>query len=1201
MQEGHGRSGGETRGVGAHLLCGGGCVTVSMRVMSAGDGYAYLLRTVVTGDGNPTRLTAMIRYYTEEGTPPGTWVGSGVSQFGAGQLRAGMTVTPEQLQTLLGKGLDPLTGDRLGRPYRGHATLEERIARRVLKLDRTLAGEAFDAEVARVTAEERMRGPTTAVAGFDLTFSVPKSVSVLWAVADAGTQEQIVGAHYAAVAQALDLLERDVAATRLGTNGIAQVDVLGVAAAAFDHYDSRANDPQLHTHVVIANRVRTAVDGKWRTLDSRALHHAVVALSEYYSVVLADRLTGTFGVGWEQRAGRGEARNPSWEIVGVPDELIAEFSSRSRGIDIATEEMAQEYMSAHRGRRPPPAEAIRMRARATLETRPEKSVYSLAELTAHWRERAEPILGEDPTGWARRLTLASATPVFTADRVPARLIAEAGARVVAAVAEKRSTWRHWNLWAEACRQTMGWRFATVEDREAVVAAVTAAAAGRSVMLTPSELTPTPECALRADGGSVFRHRHQAFLSSPDILAMEDRLLARAEQTTAPALPVAPLSKVFARPHDGLTLTAQQASALEAVATSGRQVDVLVGPAGAGKTTAMRALRAAWTALHGRGSVVGLAPSAAAAQVLADDLGITTDNTAKWLYEHDHGRARFERGQLVIVDEATLAGTRTLDRLTGLAAQSGAKVLLVGDWAQLQSVDAGGAFTMLVTARGHDVPALTEVHRFTHQWEQHASLDLRDGVAGVIGTYAAHHRLREGSTAAMIDAAYRAWRTDRATGRSSVLVTDSAESVRLLNERARAERIRDGDTHAGREAMLADDARCSAGDIVITRRNNRMLRTSRTGWVRNGDQWKVIDVRPDGSVEVRRVGRRLGATVILPAQYVAENVDLGYAVTAHRAQGLTVDTAHVVVSGSTTRENLYVAMTRGRETNIAYVALDQPDDAHAPPERDDITAHTVLFGVLQHSGLELSAHQTITAEREKWGSIAQLAAEYDHIAASVQHGRWQALVRDALSRTGGLTAREADAATASGGFGALAAEFRRAEANRYDVAALLDRVIAEGTLLDAEDVAAVLSHRLANAVTRPVGTGEADLIAGLVPDVREPVPPDVRGALDARRDLIEARAEQLATTAIRLRAPWVQRIGDAPLAAGDQARWMSQVAIIAAYRDRYAITSPDPIGAAPDTMAQRRDAHHATAALRRARALSIAPMPGPAARAASLAL
>ncbi|WP_448074131.1 MobF family relaxase [Georgenia yuyongxinii] len=649
-----------------------------MRVMSAGNGYAYLLRSVATGDGRPSQTSALTRYYAAAGTPPGTWMGTGVTHFGQGELQAGMTVTPEQLQTLLGRGCDPLTGTGLGRPYRRYATVAERVACRVAGIDRTLPVAEYEAEVARIEAEETERGPRTSVAGFDLTFSAPKSVSVLWGVADAGTQELIVEAHHAAVAQVLDFVEREVAATRVGAGGVAQVDVLGVAAVAYDHWDSRANDPQLHTHLVVANKVRTAADGEWRTLDSRAIHHATVAVSEYYNAVLADRLTRTVGVEWEQRA-RGKDRNPAWEIVGVPDELIAEFSSRSRDIEVVKDRLIAEYIRTHR-HAPPAATVVRLRAQATLDTRPEKTIHPLADLTDAWRERAQQVLGVDPVGWARHLTVSAHARAFTAEQVPTDVIAEAGARVVAAVGERRSTWRHWNLWAEASRQTMGWRFATIEDREAVVAMITDAAAGQSLQLTPPEIATTPALWRRPDGTSMFRPRHGAYFTSENLLAAEARLLDRAADLTAPRVPASVVAQAAAVRHDGNTLTTYQAGVLEAVATSGRRVDVIVGPAGAGKTTAMHALRTAWTARHGTGSVIGLAPSAAAAGVLAEDLGIGCENTAKWLYEQARGRAGLRDGQLVIVDEATLAGTRTLDCITAVAQAANAKVLLVGDWA-----------------------------------------------------------------------------------------------------------------------------------------------------------------------------------------------------------------------------------------------------------------------------------------------------------------------------------------------------------------------------------------------------------------------------------------------------------------------------------------------------------------------------------------
>lgn len=319
---------------------------------------------------------------------------------------------------------------------------------------------------------------------------------------------------------------------------------------------------------------------------------------------------------------------------------------------------------------------------------------------------------------------------------------------------------------------------------------------------------------------------------------------------------------------------------------------------------------------------------------------------------------------MILDEASLAGTLSLDRVTGLAADAGAKVLLVGDYAQLQAVDAGGAFGLLAHDRD-DVAELVDVHRFTHEWEKRASLDLRQGQVEVLDTYAEHVRILEGDTEAMVEAAHDAWRTDQRAGRTTVLVSDSNESVTMLNSRARTDLILAGVVRGPREADLHDGTQAASGDVVITRKNDRRLRTG-GGWVRNGDRWRVLDARTDGSMLVRREGRRRGTRLLLPAGYVSEHVDLGYAVTSFRAQGLTTDTAHVLVDASLTRESLYVAMTRGREANIAYVAVDKPDGSHSGPhpgDSDEATAHSVLSGVLQHVGAELSAHETLAAEQE----------------------------------------------------------------------------------------------------------------------------------------------------------------------------------------------------------------------------------------------
>ncbi|WP_260272881.1 AAA family ATPase [Propionibacterium freudenreichii] len=224
---------------------------------------------------------------------------------------------------------------------------------------------------------------------------------------------------------------------------------------------------------------------------------------------------------------------------------------------------------------------------------------------------------------------------------------------------------------------------------------------------------------------------------------------------------------------------------------------------------MNALRRAWEAEHGLGSVVGLAPSAVAAQVLADDLGIATENTAKWWQNHLLHGATFEEGQLVIIDEASLAGTLSLDRITHLAQNTGAKVLLVGDYAQLQSVDAGGAFAMIANDRD-DTPELVDVHRFTHAWEKTASLELRHGSAQAIDTYLAHQRITGGDAEAMTDAAYNAWRDDRDKGLVSVLIAETHEDVTELNRRARADLIHNKTPNPVREVALRDGTAAGVG-------------------------------------------------------------------------------------------------------------------------------------------------------------------------------------------------------------------------------------------------------------------------------------------------------------------------------------------------------------------------------------------------------
>jgi conjugative relaxase-like TrwC/TraI family protein len=1144
-------------------------MAVTIAVMSAGDGYSYFMKSVASGDVDRPMSTPLTRYYTETGTPPGRWAGAGVESLGSaelGRLLMGGPVTEEQMARLAGKGLDPVTGEQLGRAY-------------------------------PVYGPGKGGKPRRAVAGYDFTFALPKSASILWGVSDAGVQEQIVAVHRAAVVKVFELMERELAATRTGASvagnaiseaaeggAVAQVGVTGLIGMFFDHWDSRASDPHLHTHVVVSNKVKTVLDGKWRSLDGRGLHAATVAMSELHEAIVMDDLTRTLGVEWELRDRAGQGRNPGWSITGVPDGLVAAFSRRSEQINPRADELIAEHIAKY-GRRPSRSTINKYRQRASKETRPDKTHHSLADLTAEWSRRAAEILGRDPAQWARELVSTLPLRMLRADDVPLDLIDGLAQTVVIAVSEKRPVWRRWNLYAEAARQTKDLRFATAEDRMAVLAAITDRAQGGSVLLTPPDLAATPAEFRRPDGTSILRPKDSALYSSQALLDAETRLLDRAGTRTGPTTTLDAIEHAITTggPNEqSSTVSSEQAEAIARVAVSARQVDLLVGPAGTGKTTTMRALHAAWERERGPGSVVGLAPSAAAAAVLAEDLGIGCENTAKWLYDHVHQGAAFRAGQLVIIDEATLAGTLTLDRIAAHASEVGAKVLLVGDPAQLQAVEAGGAFALLAAARQTEggTPELIEVHRFTHAWEKHASLALRHGHDEAIDAYLKNDRVRDGDTEAMVEAAYAAWQADLADGKASVLVAGDNETVRAVNERARAERLQTGATDAGSTVRLVDGLNASAGDVVITRRNDRRLRTRNGSWVRNGDRWTLVKVRDDGSVVVRRPEAKYGNTIVLPAVYAAEHLDLGYAVTTYRAQGLTVDTSHLITGPGMTREHLYVGMTRGRETNTAYVITDTPLEI-TPDDYEDPTPRGILAGIVRTVGAEKAATKVRLDEHERWGSVAQLAAEYETLASAAQHDRWTRLIHHS-----GLSSQDADQIITAPAFGALTAELRRAEAGGHNVEHLLPQLVAQRGLDDADDPAAVLHHRLA-ATTQPVRHDGLTIqrraprrIAGLLPEAVGPMTSQYHQALRERAALIEQRATDLVQRARREGESWLTALGPEPGDIGARHAWTVAGRMIAAYRDRYGITSAAPLGNEPVTTdAQALDAARSAAALR----------------------
>ncbi|WP_298041974.1 MobF family relaxase, partial [uncultured Citricoccus sp.] len=333
---------------------------------------AYYLDSVATGDERHHGRQDLTAYYTEAKAPAGRWVGSGLAGT---SLTPGQTVERDHAVMLYEQARDPESKNLLGRaPMARQATPAEA---------KTPAG-----RVAKSTRE--------AVAGFDLTFSVPKSVSALWAVAGPSLQGQIHQAHQAAMNETLAWVEAHVLQSRAGHGGVAHVPVTGLVASQFDHWDSRAGDPQLHTHTVISNRVQRVLDGQWATLDSYSLHRHVVAISETYNSLLFDRLHQQIGALPESRSedgqqladalaaataedvsGQPDTAGHRVELAGVPDSLIEEFSTRSRAIEARTDELVAEWVATH-GQRPPAAMLLQLRQQATLQTRTPKEESSMS-------------------------------------------------------------------------------------------------------------------------------------------------------------------------------------------------------------------------------------------------------------------------------------------------------------------------------------------------------------------------------------------------------------------------------------------------------------------------------------------------------------------------------------------------------------------------------------------------------------------------------------------------------------------------------------------------------------------------------------------------------------------------------------------------------------------------------------------------------
>ena len=979
----------------------------------------------------------------------------------------------------------------------------------------------IDAREIAATIAKQSRPRTQTVAGYDLTFSPVKSVSTLWAVADPHLAAKIERAHQAAVRDALNFIERHALFTRQGRNGVRQVNVTGLVAAAFTHRDSRAGDPDLHTHVAVANKVQT-LDGRWLSIDGRVLFKATVAASETYNTALEHHLRDTLGVRFEERGDTDPRLRPIREIVGVDPVLNQRWSARRLLIKVRQGELAARFQRDH-GRPPTPVEMLHLAQQATLETRNAKhEPRTLTDQRITWHDEAAQVLG-GPQAVHAMVQAALHPSDKTSPRIDAGWVAAAADRVLTAMEEHRSTWQIWHVRAEAQRQVRGANSTTDKVDQLVDLLVAEVLGTRSIPLTVTDDTIVEPVPLRrADGSSVYTVAGADLFTSTRILEAERRLVATAGRTDGRAVDAVAVDlALLESAANGVALDAGQAVLVRSMATSGARLQLAIAPAGTGKTTALRTLTHAW--LEGGGHVLGLAPSAAAAAQLRDHTGAATDTLAKltWSLQHLDGELpdwfhRIGPSTLVLVDEAGMADTLSLDAAVRFIVSRGGSVRLIGDDQQLAAVGAGGVLRDIESS--HGAVRLTELHRFNDAAEAAASLALRDGRPEALGFYLDRQRIHVGDLAALTENLFDAWRADRSRGLDSVMLAPTRDLVAELNRRARTHRLASAPT-PGPEVALADGNAASAGELIITRRNERRLRTSASDWVKNGDRWTVLTAHRDGGLRVQH--GRSGRTIDLPASYVRDFVELGYATTIHTAQGITADTMHGLITGTESRQQLYTMCTRGRLGNHIYLQLVGDGDPHTVIRPDTIrpaTATELLEHILARDDTPRSASTLLREQQDpavRLGGSVERYIDAVHVAAEEVVGRSavQGLEASANRLVPGLTDEPA--------WPTLRAHLLLLAVHGADPHQRLRAACDARELISADDRAAVLNWRLDDTNLLSGRDGPLPWLPG-IPD-RIAADPTWGPYLDARSHLVAQLADQVRRNAAGETPAWAVQL------------------------------------------------------------------------------
>jgi conjugative relaxase-like TrwC/TraI family protein len=782
---------------------------------------------------------------------------------------------------------------------------------------------------------------------------------------DEVADKAVLAAHTTAISEALEYLAQHAGYTRVHNPATGTKDLVrlpGLIAVAYQHETSRAGDPHLHTHVLVPNRQARA-DGRLVSIDGTSLYHEAKAAGVIYQATLRRELHHSLGLEWAPI----DPATGMAELAGIDPHSIAAWSQRSTVL----REWAANNLIVVDGAKTSTAQ-LAAAQKATRPAKPEQLAW--AQLVQMWQADARGLRLDREAFVTARESRRAARAAAQAPLNRRRLLAAAEAMDKAAFTRADLV------------ELIGAQLPIDTDRG------------------PRELV---EAAVDALGLRVSGPRAAHQREGHERLTLEAFL--QEEQAVMDLVDASdPRAQLWVREHDIGGLSTDQARAVTTIAHLEQLVCPLSAPAGAGKTTSMRAL-AAMARRRFTARVIVVAPTGKAVDVaVREGAGDTGYTVAKAVTSVEDGSLRLGHLDLVVVDEAAMVGTDDLRRLLAATTAAHTKTVLVGDAHQLSPVKArGGMFAQLCT----DLPwtqKLSEVWRMRDPDERAASLAIRDGgpapVRRAVQWYRAHDRLHIGDPIAMATDALQAYRADVAAGKDALLICDTTEMADALNRRIHDDTI----SNAAPTVTAARGHRIAEGDVILGRRNESGIAVydaadidTPADPVRNGQRWQVLAVDPDKD---RIAARRLddGARTVFSGDYLHQHVTHGYAVTVHSAQGVTAATTHAVLGEHTSRNLLYVALTRGRDTNHVYLYerqagetdhehRDEPGVHVARRGTSAQAAHLVRTLIGNHDSQARTAHDIAAHTTER----AQLPERIQHLLArraAAVHARRSAYAR-----------------------------------------------------------------------------------------------------------------------------------------------------------------------------------------------------------------